>query len=64
MWHDKDPSILLKGRERRASVQILQPFTGNGDVAIKVNNSGAGRKTNKTYRHVVSRCQHGLSKNL
>jgi hypothetical protein len=33
MWHDKDPS-LLKGPER----QVL-PFTGNGDVSIKVKES-------------------------
>jgi hypothetical protein len=31
MWHDKDPS-LLKGLERRAYVEIVQPFTGNSDI--------------------------------
>jgi hypothetical protein len=33
VWHDNDPS-LLKGSERRAKAQILQPFTGNGVVSI------------------------------
>jgi hypothetical protein len=38
VWHDKD-SFLLKGPERRAKAYLLQPFTGNGDVSIKVKNS-------------------------
>jgi hypothetical protein len=33
MLHDKDPSV-LKDPERLAYAEILQPFTGNGDVSI------------------------------
>jgi hypothetical protein len=33
VWHDKDLS-LLKGLERRATLYILQHFTGNDDVSI------------------------------
>jgi hypothetical protein len=29
---------MLKGPERRALAEILQPFTGNGDVSIKILN--------------------------
>jgi hypothetical protein len=35
LYHDKDPS-LLKGPEREA---FRQPFTGNGDVSMKVKYS-------------------------
>ena len=38
---------LLNGHECRIKVKNLQPFAGNGDVSIRVNNSRVGRKNHK-----------------
>jgi hypothetical protein len=38
VWYDKDPS-LLKGLERQAYANLMQPFNGNGDVSMRVKDS-------------------------